>query len=63
MDSFDYKPELFKADGKLTGIGGGLSNQQRTLLKPLWDFKPAELAELLLAICSLTYVTGWMTSA
>ncbi len=40
MDSFDYKPELFKADGKMKGIGGGLSNQQRTLLKPLWDFKP-----------------------
>ncbi|MCA9082123.1 MAG: DUF1501 domain-containing protein, partial [Planctomycetaceae bacterium] len=40
MDTFDYKPELFKADGKQTGIGGGLSNQQRKLLKPLWDFKP-----------------------
>ncbi|MFN7731604.1 MAG: DUF1501 domain-containing protein [Pirellula sp.] len=40
MDTFDYKPELFRADGKKTGIGGGLSNQQRTLLKPLWDFKP-----------------------
>ncbi len=21
MDTFDYKPELFKADGKMTGIG------------------------------------------
>ncbi len=40
MDTFDYKPELFKADGKKTGVGGGLSNQQRKLLKPLWDFKP-----------------------
>lgn len=40
MDTFDYKPELFKADGKKTGAGGGLSNQQRVLLKPLWDFKP-----------------------
>ncbi len=40
MDAFDYKPELFKADGKKTGVGGGLSNQQRVLLKPLWDFKP-----------------------
>jgi Protein of unknown function (DUF1501) len=40
MDSFDYKPELFKADGKKTGVGGGLSNQQRVLLKPLWEFKP-----------------------
>ncbi len=40
MDSFDYKPELFKADGKRMGAGGGLSNQQRVLLKPLWEFKP-----------------------
>jgi hypothetical protein len=40
MDTFDYKPELFKADGKKTGIGGGLSNQQKVLLKPLWEFKP-----------------------
>jgi len=40
MDTFDYKPELFKADGKMTGVGGGLSNQQRVLLKPGWDFKP-----------------------
>ena len=40
MDSFDFKPELFKADGKMLGVGGGLSNQQRKLLKPLWLFKP-----------------------
>ncbi len=40
MDSFDYKPELFKADGKMTGIGGGLSNQQKVLLKPMWEFRP-----------------------
>lgn len=40
MDSFDYKPKLFAADGKTTGIGGGLSNQQKVLLKPLWQFKP-----------------------
>lgn len=40
MDTFDYKPELFKADGKKTGVGGGLSNQKRVLLKPLWEFKP-----------------------
>jgi hypothetical protein len=40
MDTFDYKPELFKADGKKMGIGGGLSNQQKVLLKPRWDFKP-----------------------
>ncbi len=40
MDTFDYKPKLFEADGKATGIGGGLSNQQRVLLKPLWQFRP-----------------------
>ena len=40
MDTFDYKPELFKADGKMTGVGGGLSNQQRVLLRPGWQFKP-----------------------
>jgi len=40
MDTFDYKPKLFAADGKTMGIGGGLSNQQRVLLKPLWQFKP-----------------------
>lgn len=40
MDTFDFKPELFKADGKKTGTGGGLSNEQRVLLKPLWDFHP-----------------------
>jgi hypothetical protein len=40
MDSYDHKPKLFAADGKTMGIGGGLSNQQRVLLKPLWQFKP-----------------------
>ena len=40
MDTFDHKPKLFAADGKTTGVGGGLSNQQRVLLRPLWDFKP-----------------------
>lgn len=40
MDTFDYKPELFKADGKKKGIGGGLSNVERVLLKPLWTFRP-----------------------
>lgn len=40
MDTFDHKPKLFAADGKTMGIGGGLSNQQRVLLKPLWQFKP-----------------------
>jgi hypothetical protein len=40
MDTFDYKPTLFKADGKMMGTGGGLSNKQRVLLKPLWEFHP-----------------------
>lgn len=40
MDTFDHKPKLFEANGKTTGIGGGLSNQQRVLLKPLWQFRP-----------------------
>lgn len=40
MDTFDFKPKLFEADGKTMGVGGGLSNQQRVLLKPLWQFRP-----------------------
>ena len=40
MDTFDPKPALFAADGKSLGVGGGLSNQQRVLLKPGWQFKP-----------------------
>jgi hypothetical protein len=40
MDTFDPKPELMKADGKKTGVGGGLSNQQRVLLKSGWVFRP-----------------------
>jgi len=40
MDTFDHKPKLFAADGTTTGVGGGLSNQQKVLLRPLWDFKP-----------------------
>ena len=40
MDSFDHKPELFQADGKKMGIGGGLSNQQKILLRPMWEFRP-----------------------
>lgn len=40
MDTFDYKPKLFAADGKTMGVGGGLSNQPRRLLKPGWEFKP-----------------------
>lgn len=40
MDSYDHKPKLFAADGKTMGVGGGLSNEQRVLLKPLWQFRP-----------------------
>ena len=40
MDTFDPKPELMKADGKMMGVGGGLSNQQRVLLKSGWQFRP-----------------------
>jgi hypothetical protein len=40
MDTFDPKPNLFAADGKKTGVGGGLSREQKVLLKPMWDFKP-----------------------
>ena len=40
MDTFDFKPELLKADGKLHGVGGGLSNQRRPLVKPQWAFRP-----------------------
>jgi hypothetical protein len=40
MDTFDYKQKLFDADGKSYGVGGGLSNQKKILVKPLWAFKP-----------------------
>jgi hypothetical protein len=40
MDTFDHKPQLFKADGKMKGIGGGLSNKEVVLLKPGWEFRP-----------------------
>jgi hypothetical protein len=40
MDTFDHKPKLFQADGKMMGVGGGLSLEKRPLLRPRWDFKP-----------------------
>jgi Protein of unknown function (DUF1501) len=40
LETFDFKPELMKADGKMTGAGGGLSNQQKPLVKPRWEFRP-----------------------
>ena len=44
MDTFDYKPELFKSDGKeidFTGVRFGTfgKDSKRKLMKPLWDFK------------------------
>src|SRR6266542_3021920 len=39
MDTFDYKPRLFQADGRMTGVGGGLSLEQRPLLRPRWAFR------------------------
>jgi Protein of unknown function (DUF1501) len=70
MDTFDYKPELFKADGKKTGVGGGLSNEQKVLLKPLWEFRPGgtcgtlvsdlfpHLRELMDDICLIRSLNG-----
>jgi hypothetical protein len=40
MDTFDYKPRLFKDDGKTLVAGGGLSKDKKKLLRPMWDFKP-----------------------
>jgi hypothetical protein len=40
MDTFDYKPALFAADGKTLGVGGGLSLEKRPLLRPRWPFRP-----------------------
>src|SRR2546423_12698249 len=37
METFDHKPKLMKADGKTLGVGGGLSLEQRPLLRPRWD--------------------------
>ena len=64
MDTFDHKPELFKADGKMKGVGGGLSNQQRVLLKPLWEFRLwGKVAERWSAICSRIFASAWTISA
>ncbi len=41
LDTFDYKPQLFKDDGKTHLVaGGGLSRDRRKLLRPLWPFRP-----------------------
>jgi Protein of unknown function (DUF1501) len=40
VDTFDYKPKLFSADGKTLGVGGGLSKSKTPLLRPGWEFRP-----------------------
>jgi hypothetical protein len=40
MDTFDPKPKLLNADGKTVGVGGGLSNQTKPLVRSRWAFKP-----------------------
>jgi hypothetical protein len=40
VDTFDPKEKLIKADGKVTGVGGGLSDQSRPLLRSPWPFRP-----------------------
>jgi hypothetical protein len=40
MDTFDYKPRLFSAAAGTMVPGGGLSLQQRPLLRPRWEFRP-----------------------
>ncbi len=40
VDTFDPKPKLIAADGKTLGAGGGLSNLQKPLLRPGWEFRP-----------------------
>jgi hypothetical protein len=39
MDTFDHKPRLFQADGRMMGVGGGLSLERRPLLRPRWAFR------------------------
>lgn len=39
MDTFDYKPRLFQADGNMMVAGGGLSLDRRPALRPAWPFR------------------------
>src|SRR4051812_17162641 len=39
MDTFDHKPRLFSASAGTLVPGGGLSLQQRPLLRPRWEFR------------------------
>ena len=40
LDTFDFKPKLMEMDGKSLVRGGGLSNEKKKLLRPVWPFKP-----------------------
>jgi hypothetical protein len=41
LDTFDYKPDLVKEDGKTHLVpGGGLSREKKKLLRPVFGFKP-----------------------
>ncbi len=41
LDTFDYKPQLIKDDGKTHLVpGGGLSRDKKKLLRPAWPFRP-----------------------
>src|SRR5436189_2698795 len=40
LDTFDPKPKVINADGKAKAIGGGLSDEQRPLLRAGWAYKP-----------------------
>jgi hypothetical protein len=40
LDTFDPKPRVINADGKAKAIGGGLSDEQRPLLRAGWAYKP-----------------------
>src|SRR5262245_41785038 len=40
LETFDFKPELVKSHGKPTKAGGGLSNQEKPLVKPRFEFRP-----------------------
>jgi hypothetical protein len=39
MDTFDHKPRLMRADGRMMVAGGGLSLEQRPALRPAWTFR------------------------
>jgi hypothetical protein len=40
VDTFDYKPKLFQADGKTMGLDGAGLGRARPLLPPRWPFQP-----------------------